>query len=70
MFSWAFFFFNLGSILGGLKIGFFSASCFGYRVKGVSPLLLPLVSLYTVYSRELKHVLISNMSQFETPPTT
>ena len=35
----------MGSIFGGLKIGFFRASCFGFRVKGVCPLLLPLVSL-------------------------
>ena len=35
----------MGSIFGGLKIVFFRASCFGFRVKGVSPLLLPLVSL-------------------------
>jgi hypothetical protein len=40
-----FFFKNLESIFGGLKIVFFRASCFGFRVKGVCPLLLPLVSL-------------------------
>jgi hypothetical protein len=43
--KWKRFFLNLGNIFGGLKTGFFRASCFGYRVKGVSPLLLPLVSL-------------------------
>ena len=36
---------NLGSILGGLKIVFFKASCYVFRVKGACPLLLPLVSL-------------------------
>ena len=35
----------MGSIFGGLKIVFFRASCFGFRVKGVCLLLLPLVSL-------------------------
>ena len=46
MFSWAkVFFFNLGGIFGGLKLGFIRASCFGFRVKGVCLLLLPLVSL-------------------------
>ena len=40
------FFLNLGSIFGGVKNWvFFRASCFGYRVKGACPLLLPLVSL-------------------------
>ena len=35
----------MGSIFGGLKMFFFRASCFGFRVKGVCPLLLSLVSL-------------------------
>ena len=39
----------MGSILFGLRTGFFRASCFRYRVKGVCPLLLPLVSLTTGY---------------------
>ena len=33
------------SFFGGLKTVFIRASCFGYRVKGVCPLLLPVVSL-------------------------
>ena len=42
-----FFFFKLGRNFLELKTGvFFRASCFGFRVKGVSPLLLPLVSLH------------------------
>ena len=37
---------NLTNLFGRLKTGvFFTASCFGYRAKGVCPLLLPLVSL-------------------------
>ena len=35
----------MGSIFFGLKTGFFRASCFGFRVKGVCLLLLPLVFL-------------------------
>ena len=38
---------KLGSIFFGLKTGLFRASCFGHRVKGVCPLLIPLVSLRT-----------------------
>jgi hypothetical protein len=50
---------KLGSILWGLKTGFFRASCFGYRVKGVCPLLLPLVSLLsTDFKFEVKNHLI------------
>ena len=36
----------MGSIFGGLKIVFFRASCFGFIVKCVCLLLLPLVSLF------------------------
>jgi hypothetical protein len=40
---------ELGSIFGGLKTVFFRVGCFGFIVKGLYPLLLPLVSLlYTV----------------------
>jgi hypothetical protein len=41
---------KLGSIFWGLRFGFFRASCFGFRVKGVCPLLLPLVTLCPVES--------------------
>ena len=44
---------NLGSILGGLKIAFFRASCCGFIVKGVCPLLLSLVSLVFVHYVEI-----------------
>jgi hypothetical protein len=43
MFSWAKIQFSNKNF--SKKLGFFRASCFGYRVKGVCPLLLPLVSL-------------------------
>ena len=36
---------KFGRIFLSKKLVFFRASCFGYRVKGVCPLLLPLVSL-------------------------
>ena len=35
-----------------VKICFFRASCFGFIVKGVCPLLLPLVSLTLTYFKE------------------
>jgi hypothetical protein len=46
--NWKVFFF-------GLKLVFFRASCFGFIVKGVCPLLLPLVSLVLmhVYNMEI-----------------
>jgi hypothetical protein len=43
---------KLGSIFGESKTGFFRASCFGFRIKGVCLLLLPLVSLVTNLSRK------------------
>jgi hypothetical protein len=36
---------KFGKYFWGIKNCFFRASCFGFRVKGVCPLLLPLVSL-------------------------
>jgi hypothetical protein len=36
---------KFGKYFWGVKIFFFMASYFGFRVKGVCPLLLPLVSL-------------------------
>ena len=41
------FFKKFGKYFWGVKNWFFRASCFGYRVKGVCPLLLPLVFLDT-----------------------
>jgi hypothetical protein len=45
---------KLGSIFWGKKIVFFRTSCFGFRAKGVCPLLLPLVSLVVVYAIDAK----------------
>jgi hypothetical protein len=41
---------EFGKIFFIIKNSFFRTSCFGYRVKGLSPLLLPLVSLVSVNS--------------------
>ena len=38
---------KIGKYFGGVKNCFFRASCFGFIVKGVHLLLLPLVSLIT-----------------------
>ena len=52
---------------GGVKNwGFFRASCFGYRVKGVCPLLLPLVSLiWTQLWRPLIHYVIHKALEYK-----
>ena len=51
---------NLGKNFLELKTGFFRASFFGFRVKGVCPLLLPLVSLVIIIFNSQIKVYLKN----------
>ena len=59
---------NLGRFFFNQKLGFFRASCFGYRVKGLSPLLLPLVSLVAIKADFISSItiLFVNYGHFRT----